>query len=158
MSGTQSGQDTPGPFDGLVGTLRFSAPEPKPRQRTHESTWDKLTQSVPKTEDDWQAVRRRHDFDSAERIPDTLARLLDPLEASNLHKIVFLAGCNVDLYQARDRAPTYSALRAFLGKPTLSEMTLDRYLIAVGRLVELLDKLYVRGLRHRALELILYSK
>ncbi|KAJ4309520.1 hypothetical protein N0V84_011455 [Fusarium piperis] len=126
MSGTRSGQETPGPSTGSFGTYQYSmpVPEPRQRQRTHEPTWNKLTENVPKTEADWQAARRRHDFDSAERIPDTLARLLDPLEKSNLHKIIFLAGCNVDSYRA-GRAPVYDVLRAYLGKPTLSEITMD---------------------------------
>lgn len=159
MSGTPSGQEAPVPFNDLVGTLRFSASEPKPpRRRTYATTWDNLTKNVPKTQADWQTVRRRHDFDSAERIPDTLARLLDPLEKSNLYKIIFLAGCIVNLHEARDRAPIYLALGEFLGNPQLPSSTLDRYLLAVGRLIELLDKLYVQGLRHRALELILYSR
>ncbi|KAF5675905.1 hypothetical protein FDENT_9622 [Fusarium denticulatum] len=117
MSGTPSGQETPVPFSNLVGTLRFSRPELRPRRRTHDSTWDKLSRNVPKTEADWQTVRRRHDFDSAERIPGTLARLLDPLEESNLHKVVFLAGCSVGMHEASDKAPTYSSLRQFLGTP-----------------------------------------
>ncbi|KAF5025535.1 hypothetical protein F66182_2387 [Fusarium sp. NRRL 66182] len=156
MSGTPPGQERPVPFRDLVGTLRFPAPTPERRQRTHEGTWDKLTRSVPKTEADWQTVRRRHDFDSAERIPGTLARLLDPLEQSSLHKIIFMAGCSVDLHGAGDKEPIYSALRQLWRKPELPSSTLDRYLLAVGRLVEVLDKLYVQGLRHRALELILY--
>ncbi|RKL23436.1 hypothetical protein BFJ72_g14503 [Fusarium proliferatum] len=158
MSGTPPGQESPVPFSDLVTTLRFPAPAPKPRRRTHDPIWDKLARKVPKTEADWQTVRRRYDFDSPERIPGTLARLLDPLEESNLHKIVFLAGCSVDLHEASDKEPVYSTLRQFLGNPKLPSSTLDRYLLAVGRLIELLDKLYVQGLRHRALELILYSK
>ncbi|GKU05487.1 unnamed protein product [Fusarium langsethiae] len=126
MSGTPSGQGTPVPFNDLVGLLRFPAPEPNPRRRTHDTTWDKLTKNVPKTEADWQTVRRRHDFDSAERIPGTLVRLLDPLEESNLHKIIFLAGCSVDLHEARDKAPVYSTLRQFLGNSNLPPSTLDR--------------------------------
>ncbi|KAM0540479.1 hypothetical protein ACHAO7_011151, partial [Fusarium culmorum] len=156
MSGTRSGQGTPVPFSDLVDTLRFPAPEPRPRRRTHDRTWEKLAKNVPKTEADWQTVRRRHDFDSAERLPGTLVRLLDPLEESRLYNIIFLAGCSVDLYEAWDKAPIYSTLREFLGNPDLPQSTLDRYLLAVGRLIELLDKLYVQGLRHRALELILY--
>ncbi|KAF5249041.1 hypothetical protein FANTH_5634 [Fusarium anthophilum] len=156
MSGTPPGQDSPVPFSDLVTTLRFPAPAPKPRRRTHDPIWDKLARKVPKTEADWQTVRRRYDFDSPERIPGTLARLLDPLEESNLHKIVFLAGCSVDLHEASDTEPVYSTLRQFLGNPKLPSSTLDRYLLAVGRLIELLDKLYVQGLQHRALELILY--
>ncbi|CZR49918.1 uncharacterized protein FPRO_16123 [Fusarium proliferatum ET1] len=156
MSETPSSQETPVPFSDLVATLRFPPPAPKPRRRTHDPIWDKLTTKVPKTEADWQTVRCRHDFDSPERIPDTLARLLDPLEESNLHKIVFLAGCSVDLYEASNKEPIYSTLRQFLDNPKLPPSTLDRYLLAVGRLIELLDKLYVQGLRHRALELVLY--
>jgi hypothetical protein len=99
MSGTQLGQETPDSSTSSFGKYRLSVPEPEPCRRTHELTWYKLTKSVPKTEADWQAVRRCHDFDSAERTRDTLARLLDPLQKSSLLKIILLAGCNVDSYK-----------------------------------------------------------
>ncbi|KAF4979448.1 hypothetical protein FDECE_18052 [Fusarium decemcellulare] len=131
MRGAQRGQEIPDPSIGSFGTFRLSVPEPEPRLRAHELAWINLTKRVPKTEADWQAVRRRHDFDSAERIPDTLTQLLDPLRKSNLHKIIFFAGCYVDSYQAGNRTSTYGALRAYLDNATISEVSMNAYLTAI---------------------------
>ncbi|KAF4455316.1 hypothetical protein F53441_2330 [Fusarium austroafricanum] len=130
MSRTPSSQETPIPasFSDLVSTLRFPAPapepepEPEPRQRTHDPTWDKLIRNVPKTEADWQTIRRRYDFNSAERIPDTLARLLDPLEEGNLHKIIFLAGCNACQLGDQINDESYQKAMYNLAQPDLENV------------------------------------
>ncbi|EXM21591.1 hypothetical protein V3481_018202 [Fusarium oxysporum f. sp. vasinfectum] len=70
----------------MFGQFKFrleKAPS-KPRNRDHKNIWTKLEKAIPRTKQEWQKDRRRHDFDPAERIHDTLSRLLE--RDSDLYK------------------------------------------------------------------------
>ncbi|KAF4471706.1 hypothetical protein FALBO_1375 [Fusarium albosuccineum] len=124
-------------------------------QRNPEEIWEKLAKSVPKTNAEWEDARSRHGFDSAERIPGTIARLLNgPEENHDLCTVVFLARCKVVSHGAGKKVP-YDDAKQFFGKDN-SEATIVAYINAVVKLVKLLDELYLCGLRHRAFELLLY--
>lgn len=146
------------PGQGFFGQIPPPTNPPERRRRTHEATWTRLDETIPKTDEEWRVARHRHHFDTPELIIRTLTRLLDPSEKESLYTIVFLASCLVESYATRNKAKSFSDIRTFFGKPDLAEVTLDRYMKSVARLVTSLDQLCMDGLLHRAYESILYSE
>ncbi|KAM5357478.1 hypothetical protein ACJZ2D_016229 [Fusarium nematophilum] len=150
MSGTHPGHDSSSV--GSFGIFRHT--RPKPPQYNPEAIWEELAKRVPKSDAEWEDARSRHGFDSVEKIPDTLVRLFDPKEKSDLHTIIFLARCKVVSYGAGKKVP-YDDVNQFLEKGN-AEVTTVAYINTVVKFVKLLDELYLSGLRHRAFELLLY--
>ncbi|RMJ03462.1 hypothetical protein CDV36_015015 [Fusarium kuroshium] len=144
---------------GLFGQLRPVRPPPPVRPpRTHEASWKRLGEAIPRTEQEWQDARRKHGFDTPHAMAVTLAKLFDSTDDENtIYKIIFLAACHVESYGNWAKKPkAYADVRELLGNPRLDEGVLERYMKSAVRLVKLLDGLYMRGLLHRAYESILY--
>ncbi|KAI8710301.1 hypothetical protein NCS52_01587800 [Fusarium sp. LHS14.1] len=158
MSRTPSDPQSGSSSAGLFGQLRPVRPPPPTRHRTHEATWKRLGETIPRTEQEWQAARRRHGFDTPQAMAVTLVKLLDPTDDENsIYKIIFLAACHAESYGDWAKRPkTYADVRELLGNPRLDEGVLERYMKSAVRLIKLLDGLYMRGLLHRAYESILY--
>ncbi|KAF4495616.1 hypothetical protein FAGAP_8246 [Fusarium agapanthi] len=155
MSGTPTGKGHGNSSAGSFSQFRFETRPP--RQRTHEATWKKLAETVPRTEDDWR-LARQHVFSTAEEMSNTLTELLNPSKKTYIYEIIFLASRHTILCcDSEQRQTVYSDLRDFFSNPDLDDGMLERYMKSVVRLVKVLDELYLEGLLHRALEAILYS-
>ncbi|EGU73073.1 hypothetical protein FOXB_16416 [Fusarium oxysporum f. sp. conglutinans Fo5176] len=127
------------------------------RQRTHEATWVKLAEAVPKDEEDWRLARHKHAFSTPADMVKTLEDLLDGEKKSQLYKTVYLASRYVILRGGSShREAVYTELRKCLGNEELKEEMLDIYMKAVVMFVKVLDDLFLKGLLHRAFELVLY--
>ncbi|SCV61177.1 uncharacterized protein FFFS_15746 [Fusarium fujikuroi] len=127
------------------------------RQRTHESTWVKLVEAVPKDEEDWRLARQSHAFSNPEEMVKTLEDLLDGRKKSQLYKIVYLASRYAILNGDSSRTEViYSDLRECLDNPNLEDNMLDIYMASVVKFIKALDDLFLKGLLHRAFELVLY--
>ncbi|KAF5230012.1 hypothetical protein FANTH_14011 [Fusarium anthophilum] len=129
------------------------------RQHTHESTWVKLAEAVPKDEEGWRLARQKHAFSAAAEMVKTLEDLLDGKKKSQLYKTVYLASRYAILRgDSSQKKTVYPYLRKCLDSPTLKYDMLDRYMDSVVKLVKALDDLFLKGLLHRAFELVLYNK
>lgn len=129
------------------------------RQRTHESTWVKLVEAVPKDEEDWRLARQSNAFSNPEEMVKTLEDLLDGRKKSQLYMIVYLASRYAILNGDPSRTEAiYSDLRECLDNPNLEDNMLDIYMASVVKFIKALDGLFLKGLLHRAFELVLYSK
>ncbi|KAF5723169.1 hypothetical protein FMUND_2103 [Fusarium mundagurra] len=129
------------------------------RQRTHEATWVKLAEAVPKNEEDWRLARQKHAFSTPAEMVKTLEDLLDGKKKSQLYKTVYLASRYVILRSDPSQKETvYSDLRKCLDNLTLQDDMLYRYMDSVVKLVKALDDLFLKGLLHRAFELVLYIR
>ncbi|SCV61333.1 uncharacterized protein FFFS_15902 [Fusarium fujikuroi] len=158
-----SGSSTPrGCGNPSVGSFSKFDPKLAPghnraRQRTHESTWVKLVEAVPKDEEDWRLARQSHAFSNPKEMVKTLEDLLDGKKKSQLYKIVYLASryaiLNGDSSQTE---AVYSDLRECLDNPNLEDNMLDIYMASVAKFIKVLDDLFLKGLLHRAFELVLY--
>ncbi|QGI87164.1 hypothetical protein CEK25_002120 [Fusarium fujikuroi] len=155
MSGTPTGKEHGNSSAGSFSQFRFETRAP--RQRTHEATWKKLAETVPRTEDEWR-LARQHVFSTAEEMSNTLTELLMPSKKTYLYEIIFLASRHTILCcDPEQRLTVYSDLRDFFSNPHLDDGMLERYMKSVVRLIKVLDELYLEGLLHRAFEAILYS-
>ncbi|EWY99455.1 hypothetical protein FOYG_03499 [Fusarium oxysporum NRRL 32931] len=154
MSGTPTGKGHGNSSAGSFSQFRFETRAP--RQRTHETTWKKLAETVPRTEDEWR-LARQHVFSTAEEMSNTLTELLNPAKKTYLYEIIFLASRHTILCcDSEQRQTVYSDLRDFFSNPDLDDGMLERYMKSVVRLIKVLDELYLEGLLHRAFEAILY--
>ncbi|RYC79588.1 hypothetical protein BFJ63_vAg17526 [Fusarium oxysporum f. sp. narcissi] len=127
------------------------------RQRTHEATWAKLAEAVPKNEEDWRLARQKHAFSTPAEMVKTLEDLLHGKKKSQLYKTIYLASRYVILRSDPSQKETvYSDLRKCLDNLTLQDDMLYRYMDSVVKLVKALDDLFLKGLLHRAIELVLY--
>ncbi|TXB98016.1 hypothetical protein FocTR4_00017169 [Fusarium oxysporum f. sp. cubense] len=127
------------------------------RQRTHEATWVKLAEAVPKDEEDWRLARHSHAFSNPVEMVKTLEDLLDGRKKSQLYKTVYLASRYAILRgDSSQKKTVYSDLRKCLDNPDLKDYVLDKYMDSVVKLVKALDDLFLKGLLHRAFELVLY--
>lgn len=89
---------------GVFGHIPAPKNSSERRRRTHEGTWTKLEEAIPKTEEKWQVARRRHHFHSAELMIRTLSRPLDPSEKDTLYAAVFQASRLVESYLAGNKS------------------------------------------------------
>jgi hypothetical protein len=129
------------------------------RQRTYDSTWIKLAEVAPKDEEDWRLARQEKAFSTPAEMVKKLEDLLDGEEKSELYKIVYLASRHAILCDDPSQKETvYSDLRDCLNSPGLEDSMLDKYMKSVLKFVKALDALFLKGLLHRAFELVLYSK
>ncbi|EXL67497.1 hypothetical protein FOPG_16391 [Fusarium oxysporum f. sp. conglutinans race 2 54008] len=154
MSETPTGKGHGNSSVGSFSQFRFETRTP--RQRTHEATWKRLAETVPRTEDEWR-LARQHVFSTAEEMSNTLTELLNPAKKTYLYEIIFLASRHTILCcDSEQRQMVYSDLRDFFSNPDLDDGMLERYMKSVVRLIKVLDELYLEGLLHRAFEAILY--
>lgn len=129
------------------------------RQRTYEATWVKLAEAVPKDEEDWRLARQKHAFSTPADMVNTLEDLLDGEKKSQLYKTVYLASRYAILRgESSQKKTVYPDLRKCLDNPYLEDYVLDKYMDSVVKFVQALDDLFLKGLLHRAFELVLYSR
>ncbi|KAG7403862.1 hypothetical protein Forpe1208_v016344 [Fusarium oxysporum f. sp. rapae] len=152
MSGGKPPAGSLGRFDS-----KQHLPRDRVRQRTHESTWTKLAETVPKNEEGWRIARQQHAFSTPEDMLNTLEELLDGRKKSHLYVIVYLASRYTILCGDSSQKDTvYLDLRELLGNPKLQDNMLVTYMNSVVKLVKALDDLFLKGLLHRAFEVVLY--
>ncbi|KAM0231316.1 hypothetical protein ACHAP5_011126 [Fusarium lateritium] len=117
-----------------------------------------MNRAVPKDEEDWRLARQNHAFSTPAEMVKTLEDLLDGEKKSQLYKTVYLASRYAILHgDSSQKKTVYPDLRKCLDNPNLKDNMLDIYMDSVVKLVKALDDLFLKGLLHRAFELVLYN-
>lgn len=125
----------------------------RPRRRWHNA-WQKLEESIPKTESEWQRVRQTHGFSTSEEMRVKVNTLLNRECDDTVRKFIDIASSYVIGQQGEPKAG-YDRLHSLLENDQLSELTLNKYTTSVLKIIKLMDELFYQGLRHRAFEIVL---
>lgn len=129
----------------------------RPTRRWHNA-WQKLEESIPKTESEWQRMRRAHGFSTSKDMHTKVKSLLNREGDDGLRKFIDIAASYV-IGQQGDAKAGFDQLRCLLENDQLSEPTLNKYMTSVLKMIRLMDELFHEGSRYRAFEIVmLYCK
>ncbi|KAF4990635.1 hypothetical protein FDECE_14300 [Fusarium decemcellulare] len=147
------------PGQGSYGQFQLEASHPRepPLDRGGEIL-KKLREGIPKDEDQWRQMRQQHDFDTAEAVVKKVTDIVeDKTPNQGLRNFIRLAICCVEWHRGQKTA-AYDNYRSHVSSDIL-EFTIEKYMTSVRNVIQSLDKVYLRGLRHRTFEaFFLYSR
>ncbi|RSL78623.1 hypothetical protein CDV31_017256 [Fusarium ambrosium] len=147
---------------GSYGQFQLDSAQPPnrgPRQKPQspqDAAFSRLDVCIPKNEDQWQAARRNHGFETPEDVCTTVSALIqDGLLPPDLRRFIYIAVCCVECRKDEDEA--FRNYRARTQAKTCSDLTIRNYMSLVRGIIALVDQRY-SIIQHRAFEaLVLYA-
>ncbi|KAF5540037.1 hypothetical protein FPHYL_12163 [Fusarium phyllophilum] len=145
------------PEQGSFVQFQLATSQPKTPYSRNKDILAKLRESIPQNEHQWQQARDLHGYSTAE---DVLQKTRDVLENKiakpDLRNFLIIASCCVDWHLGR-KQEAYQNFKIQISDT--SELTIQRYMSALRAMVQAMERVYLRGPRHRVLEgALLYSR
>ncbi|CAF3557223.1 unnamed protein product [Fusarium graminearum] len=141
------------PEQGSYVQFQLQTGQNKPPSRRDKDILAKLKDSIPQDEAQWQQARQLNSYATTE---DVLQKTQDILEnriaKQELRNFICIATCCVDWHLGRKKK-AYSTFKSQISPAT--ELTIQKYMSSVRGIIQLLDPVYLNGLRHRAFEGVL---
>lgn len=139
------------PGQGSFIEFTLDTTHPQPRDERQEAL-AKLDECIPKTEDEWQRVRRDHGFATSADVCKVVSALVkDDLVNENLQRIIYIAIFCVE--SRTNEAEAYSNYKS-RAKTECSVISIRSYMSLLRTVIALVDEVYPK-LRHRAFEAFL---
>ncbi|KAF5717154.1 hypothetical protein FMUND_5972 [Fusarium mundagurra] len=117
----------------------------------------KLRESIPQNENQWQQARGRHRYSTAENVLQKTRDILENRIAKpDLRNFLIIASCCVDWHLGR-KQEAYQKFKMQISDT--SELTIQRYMSYLRAMLQAMERVYLRGPRHRVYEgVLLYSR
>jgi hypothetical protein len=138
----------------LPGQASYGRNQRERLSRQQAVAFNRLNESIPKDDNQWQEARKVHRFATPEDVNRTVLCLVQDIQGEflpeDLRRLIYIAVCCVD--HRENEAEAYRKYRTRVhAKDDLKEFTIRNYMSLVRGLVAVMDKLYLKS-RHRAFE------
>ncbi|KAI7762652.1 hypothetical protein LZL87_013735 [Fusarium oxysporum] len=145
------------PEQGSYTEFQLETSHLKPPHKRDKDILAKLRDSVPQNETQWQQARQLHRYATAEHVFQKTKDILENrIAKQDLRNFISIATCCVYWHLNRKK-DAYDYFKLQIGQAT--ELTIQRYMSSVRSMVQAMNPLYLRGLKHRVFEaILLYSR
>ncbi|KAK2679072.1 hypothetical protein RAB80_004253 [Fusarium oxysporum f. sp. vasinfectum] len=145
------------PEQGSYTEFQLETSHLKPPHKRDKDILAKLRDSVPQNETQWQQARQLHRYATAEHVFQKTKDILENrIAKQDLRNFMSIATCCVYWHLNRKK-DAYDYFKLQIGQAT--ELTIQRYMSSVRSMVQAMNPLYLRGLKHRVFEaILLYSR
>ncbi|KAI8717985.1 hypothetical protein NCS52_00876000 [Fusarium sp. LHS14.1] len=130
-------------------------PDRRPRQQPQspqDAAFSRLDACIPKNEDQWQAARRDHGFETPEDVHTMVSSLIqDTSLPLDLRRFVYIAVCCVEC--RKNEGEAFRNYRARTQTES-GDLTIRNYMTLVRGMIALMDRCY-SIIQHRAFEALL---
>ncbi|KAF4449541.1 hypothetical protein F53441_7200 [Fusarium austroafricanum] len=126
----------------------------RPPTLKRDKVLKKLRDRIPQDENQWQEKRELHRFSAADDVLEKTKKLLNYVVTNqDTRRFLCLATCRVD-WHLKQRAKAYARFKTEMNS-SVSELTIMAYMKSIRGVLQSMDSLYRRRLRHRAFEAVL---
>ncbi|KAG8674054.1 hypothetical protein FPOAC2_00028 [Fusarium poae] len=145
------------PEQGSYVQFQLQAGQNKPPYRRDKDILAKLKDSIPQDEAQWQQARQLNGYATTEDVLQTTKDILENrIAKQELRNFICIATCCVNWHLGQ-KTKAYNTFKSQISSAT--ELTIQKYMSSVRGMVQLLDPVYLTGLRHRAFEgVLLYAR
>lgn len=149
---------SPSHGQGYYGQFQFDLAQPPDRgprqqpQSPQDAAFSRLDACIPKNEDQWQAARRDHGFETPEDVHTMVSALIqDRSLPPDLRRFVYIAVCCVE--RRKNEGEAFRNYRARTQTKS-GDLTIRNYMTLVRGMIALMDRCY-SIIQHRAFEALL---
>jgi hypothetical protein len=138
------------PEQGSFVQFQLATSQPKTPHSRNKDILAKLRESIPQNETQWQRTRHLHGYSTAENVLQKTRDILEnTIAKSDLRNFFIIASCCVDWHLGR-KQQAYQGFKIQISDT--SELTIQRYMSALRTMIQAMERVYLRGLRHRVFE------
>ncbi|EWG51654.1 hypothetical protein FVEG_16831 [Fusarium verticillioides 7600] len=145
------------PEQGSFVQFQLATSQPRTPHSRNEDILAKLRESIPQNESQWQQARDLYGYSTAENVLQKTRDILENrIAKSDLWNFFIIALCCVDWHLGR-KQQAYQEFKIQISDT--SELTIQRYMSALRAMIQAMERVYLRGTRHRVFEgVLLYSR
>lgn len=148
-----NGQPPIRPEQGSYVQFQVVTSQPRNPHNRNKDVLAKLRESIPQNETQWQQARELHGYSTAENVLQKTRDVLENrISKADLRNFLSIASCCVDWHLGR-KQEAYQNFKIWISPAT--ELTIQRYMSYLRAMLQAMERVYLRGPRHRVFEGVL---